>query len=133
MNVIDIGELGAYLDPVNVDTPRGALVITLVNGLFEEKWLNPPTDPDAIPSSVKVLALEVAARALASTPGRGQVESVTRGFDDSTRTERYAVQARERNGVYLTAEELADLNGNAAKRTRRPRSIGLLVPGFTDV
>lgn len=128
MEIIDIESLSVDLeDPALVDSARALNVVDRTNALVTEKWISPATP---IPASVTELALAVAERALASVPGRGPVESITRSFDDSSRTERFAVPGGDASGrsVYLTDDELSTLNGNGTRR--KVGSIKLAVPGY---
>lgn len=124
-DVIDTGRLGAYLDDETVfSSERAATIVYLVNSLIAEEW-KAPVHP--VPVKIELLALSVAARAWAFKPGRGPLESLTRSFDDSSRTERYAVPTGNGDGheVFLTDAELALLHGVAR---RRVGSISLAVP-----
>lgn len=126
-DVITLGDLAAYLDPAAVSGARAELIVDLTNGLIAERWTT-PSDP--APTSVRVLALNVAARAWRNKPGHGPLESITRSIDDASRTERYAIPVGDGSGadVFLTDAELATLNGLPAKA--RVGSIRLGVPGF---
>lgn len=128
MDIITTDDLAAYLDvePATTDGGRGRLVVALTNALITEQWVA-PVDP--APASVQLIAYAVAARAWAANPGQGPIESITRSFDDSSRTERFAVPAGDPNGhgVYLTGDELAILNPVIVKRAK---SIRLSVPGY---
>lgn len=128
MELITTEDLAAYLKDDSVTTDaRANLVVRLTNDLITEKWLS-PVDP--APASVLILAYAVASRARTNTPGRGPLQSITRSFDDSSRTERFAVPGGEASGhdVYLTEDELALLNGGTKRR--RVGSIKLAVPGY---
>jgi hypothetical protein len=125
MPVLTEGTLSAYLDDDAVlDSRRAVEIVRLTNGLIDEEWAN-PVEP--VPVRVELLALEVAARAWRMVPGHGPVESITRSFDDASRTERYAVTVPDESGhqVYLTDAELALLHG---KNKARVGSITLSTP-----
>lgn len=125
-DVITVADLAAYLDLDELVGVRAELIMELTNGLIAEKWYN-PVDP--VPTSVRLLALDVAARAWRNKPGQAPLESVTRSFDDSSKTERYVVQRSDSSGayVYLTDAELAILNGPPKSQVG---SIRLSVPGY---
>jgi hypothetical protein len=128
VDIIDIDDLATDLEDEALTTNQRALnVVARTNALITEKWLSPVTP---VPASVVELALAVAERALASTPGRGPLESLTRTFDDMTKTERFAVPGGQASGhaVYLTDDELGILNGGTTRR--RIGSIKLSVPGY---
>lgn len=132
LTVITDAELAAWLSLDTLDA-KGTQVLGLTNGLIEEEWIS-PVNP--VPTSVKLMALEVAARGYHYEPGKGAVESITRSFDDSSRTVRYRATEAEAagtrgRGIYLTSDDLAVLNGSA-HRTKRVGSIRTVVPGFTD-
>lgn len=86
--------------------------VELVNGLVTDAWAN-PVDP--VPPSVRAIALEAAGRASRNPKA---LTSVTRSADDGSRTERMAEKAT-RAGVYLTADERAELGGGKPRRRRR--------------
>jgi hypothetical protein len=86
------------------------LIVDLVNETVEEAWQNPT---EQIPARVKAVALTVGARAAANPKG---LTSWTRSWDDVSRTERMEGGSR-RLGVYLTDDELAELNGAPDKPT----------------
>lgn len=128
MDIIVIDDLATDLDDDALQSDaRAQRIVERTNALVTEKWLNPVSPP---PASVVELALAVAGRAVRSTPGRGPLASITRSFDDSSRTERFAVPGGQTSGhaVYLTDDELAILNGG--KTRRAVGSIKLSVPGF---
>ena len=124
-DVITTTTLSAYLeDEAILTSTRASEIVDLTNSLIDEEWANPE---DPVPARIKMLAYTVAARAYYNKPGRGPLESLTRSFDDSSRTERYAVTVGEANGhdVFLTDDELALLRGTAR---RRVGSIRVAVP-----
>jgi hypothetical protein len=100
------------------------MIVELTDELVTDEWAD-PVEP--VPARVKLLALSVAARAWRMVPGHGPLESITRSFDDASRTERYAVTAPNESGheVYLTDAELALLHG---KSKARVGSISIAVP-----
>lgn len=124
MAVVTGPDVAAYLQ-LDSEDARAEYVATLVDGLIDEKWVT-PVDP--VPASVKLMALNVAARAYHASPGRGRLESVTRSVDDASRTERYASSAGDGEGVFLTEADLAVLNGGTGRK--RVRSMRLRVPGY---
>ena len=116
MAVITAAELASWLrDPSLEDDPSLVQVVDLVNDLIDEEWTT-PVDP--VPVRIKLLALGVAARAWTHDPSTSRLESVTRGVDDATRTERYRESSTD-DSVFLTAAELAILNGQPVTRSRR--------------
>lgn len=100
-------------------TPGLTQIADRTNELIEEKWLS-PTEP--APASVKIIAFNAAMRVASNPKG---LTSWTRSWDDITRTER--IEGARRLGLYLTDEELAELNGTSP-RARVARSIRLSVP-----
>jgi hypothetical protein len=109
-DIITITDLSEWLEDETLpDSPRAGRIIQLTNAEINEAWRTPLHPP---PAWVIKLALTVASRAVASKPGRGPIESVTRSFDDSSKTERYAVRETDRSGndVFLTDEERDRLN-----------------------
>lgn len=115
-DVITTETLSAYLeDSAILTSTRADKIVELTNSLITEEWVN-PVDP--VPARVEMLAYTVAARAYYNKPGRGPLESLTRSFDDSSRTERYAVKVGSPDGhdVFLTDDELALLRGTTRGR-----------------
>lgn len=133
MEIISTDDLAAYLAPLEVKGARADQVVRLTNLLITDEWQEPSAE-DAIPVKVELLALTVAERAYTRKPGRAPLESETVAFDDSSRTQRYAVNPGdyERAGVFLTADELATLNGSQDSRPARAGSIRLGVPGIAS-
>lgn len=125
LNIIKATELADYLG-VGLDK-RIETLTSLANGLVSEAWRNQVTP---IPTTVKSIALEVAAR-----PGRNPkgLSSWTRSVDDASRTERLS-DAAARAGVYLTADERTQLRGSplASRAGRVVKSIGTRM-GLTGV
>ncbi len=80
------------------------LIVELVNELVLEYWAKPR---QPVPAKVRLLALEVAGRAIRNPKG---LASWTRSVDDASRTER-AGGDLSRFGVYLTSAEKALLQG----------------------
>lgn len=103
VDIITDVELASYLS-VDV-TPAMTLVAGKTNELVTEAWEN-PVDP--VPVRVWSVAMNVAARAVSNPKG---LTSWTRSWDDVTRTERVEGSDR-RVGLFLTAEDLAELNGD---------------------
>jgi hypothetical protein len=104
-DIITINRLSEWLDDEDLlDSARAGLIVQLTNAEINEAWES-PIHP--APAWVLKLALTVASRAWLSKPGRGPIESLTRSFDDSSKTERYAVRETDRSGsdVFLTDEE----------------------------
>lgn len=81
-------------------------IVNLTNQLIDDEWLTKSTP---VPARVLVIAQNVAVRAAANPKG---LTSWTRQWDDITRTER--VEGARRMGIYLTDDELNDLNGVVA-------------------
>lgn len=98
MAVITAGDLASYLrDPLLATESSLDLIVELANGMVEE--VTGPLDP--VPTRVRAIALEVAARAWRNPEGYSSetVDDYTYRRDAATR------QA----GVYLTADERAEL------------------------
>ena len=121
-------DLASYLDrdPDFATRARVVSIVQRTNRLITEVWES-PVDPT--PAKVLDLALAIGARAWGIDPSKPQIESVSRTSDGTSKTERYATPVGARNGrdVFITADELAELNP-ASSRRRRPRSIRLHVP-----
>lgn len=112
--VITAPELTMYLGPlVQVDADRLGFLVDLTNGVIMERWTTPVTDPALIPTWVKAIALEVAARPARNPQG---LASWTKSVDDASKTERLPEMAAQA-GVFLTSAEAARLGG--VKRRRR--------------
>lgn len=112
-------ELATHLGTAVTDAL--AALASRTNELIDEKWAN-PTIP--VPASVKIIAFNAAMRVASNPKG---LTSWTRSWDDITRTER--IEGARRLGLYLSDEELAELNGTPI-RARVARSIRLSVPGL---
>ncbi len=116
MAVITAADSASWLrNPALEDDPSLVQVVELVNALVDEEWTT-PVDP--VPVRITLLALGVAARAWSHDPSTAHLESVTRGVDDATRTERYRASTVDAS-IYLTAGELAILNGEPVTRSLR--------------
>lgn len=120
MDIILDSDLASYLG--QEVTPSLTMITDLVNDLFDESWTN-PVDP--IPARVTALALAVAARAAANPKG---LTSWTRSWDDISRTER--AEAGQRVGIYLTDDELDQLNGVAVSEAVPVGTIHTQVRGW---
>lgn len=118
MDYITTGDLAAYLQVASVNA---TLVVELANGQITELV----GDLDPVPTRVKAIALEVAARGYRNPQA---YTSVTVGIDDYDKTVRREGKAVDRVGVYLTDEEIAELLGFKGVRRRRVGSIRLSVP-----
>lgn len=94
-------------------------IADLVNDLVFDEWLS-PVEP--IPARVRAIALNVAIRAAANPKG---LTSWTRSWDDITRTER--VEGARRMGIYLTDDELDELNG-VLTGSKVVKSIRMVIP-----
>jgi hypothetical protein len=124
-DVITLTGLSEWLEDESVETStRAAKIVELTNNVITEAWATPVDPP---PAWVESLALTVATRAWTNRPGMGPVESMTRSFDDSSKTVRYAVRASDPGGedVFLTEAELDRLG---ARPTSPVGSIRLGVP-----
>lgn len=120
--IITAEDLASYLG--QPETPDLQVISDLTNGVISDAWHNPVDPP---PARVSALAYTVAARAAANRKG---LSSWTLSWDDTTRTER--ASEAQRVGVYLTDDEIADLNPpTQAVLTRKARSIRLHVPGWS--
>jgi hypothetical protein len=124
-DIITITDLSEWLDDETLaSSARAGKIVRFTNNLINEAWSNPVSP---VPTWVEIIAIEVASRAWAAKPGRGPVESLTRSFDDSSKTERYAVMAKDANAhsVFLTDDELDKLG---ARPSSPVGSIRLGVP-----
>lgn len=108
VDIITAEELASYLG--TAVTPAISLLAGKTNELITEAWSNPT---DSVPTSVWALAINVATRAASNPKG---LTSWTRSWDDITRTERVETGDERRFGLYLTDDELADLNGTTTGR-----------------
>lgn len=109
--------LSAYIG--SPETEQIQQIADLVNDLIFDEWLE-PVEP--VPARVRAIALNVAIRAAANPKG---LTSWTRSWDDITRTER--VEGARRMGIYLTDDELAELNG-AQTTSRVVKSVRMSIP-----
>lgn len=109
--------LAAYIG--SPETEQIQQIAQLTNDLIEDEWLSPATP---IPARVRAIALNVAIRAAANPKG---LTSWTRSWDDITRTER--VEGARRMGIYLTDDELDELNGVQAG-SKVVKSIRMVIP-----
>lgn len=117
---INGGELASYLQ-VAESSFDGALAVTIANGLVEEVVgsLYP------VPSRVKAIALEAAARGVRNPQA---YSSVTVGIDDYDKTVRREGAGLTAPGFYLTDTERAELASFTGTPRRRVGSIRLGVP-----
>jgi hypothetical protein len=116
MAIITDAELASYLEvPI---TAALTLKVSLANGLIEE--LPYVTIPDPWPTRARSIALEVAARAVRNPDGKSteQIDDYKFTRDKDTR------QA----GVYLTADERAELLGLGGVRARGFLSVAVANP-----
>ena len=121
MEIITAAELASWLrDPALESNDSLIQIVGLANDLVTEEWTN-PSDP--VPARITLLTLGVAARAWVNDPSKANLESLTRGLDDASRTERYRSSAAD-GTVYLTGDELAILQGK-----RQARSVRLVAYG----
>lgn len=119
--IITAADLASWLRDPSLETDASLVqIVTLTNDLVTEEWATPVTP---VPTKITLLALGVAARAWVNDPSKANLESLTRGLDDATRTERYRSSAAD-GTVYLTGDELAILQGK-----RSPRSVRLVAYG----
>ena len=117
MDVITSTELASYLREANPDTAALDLLVELSNGIVSEVT----GDLTPIPTRVKAITLEVAARAYRNPDGYA-TESI-----DDWRGGRPAETAAA--GVYLTESETATLNRLAGVVTSRSAyTIGVVSP-----
>lgn len=115
--IISDAELASYLD---TEVTAGlTLVVELVNGAINEAWIDPPADQSLIPTQVRAMAFNVAARAAGNVKG---LTSWTKAWDDITVTERMEAGDADQRGVYLTEADLEILNGPPTL----PRSVGTI-------
>ena len=123
------GSAGFYvLGPefaVHVGTEVTAAITNIAertNELVDESWLVQPDPlPDPLPARIRTIAFNAAVRVASNPKG---LTSWTRSWDDITRTER--IEGARRLGLYLTDEELAELNGTTP-RARVVKSIRMVV------
>lgn len=116
MEIINAAELASYLRDDSLATDTSLIqIVGFTNALVTEEWTTPATP---VPVKIKLLTLNVAARAWVNDPARSNVESFSRTLDDASHTERYRVSS-ESGSVYLTEAEESVLNGRARKRSVR--------------
>lgn len=114
--IITAAELASYLrDDTLVSNTSLVQIVTLTNGLVTEEWTT-PVDP--VPLKIKLLTLNVAARAWVNDPSKSHLESYSRSLDDASRTEKYRASS-ENGSVYLTETEEALLNGRSRNNSVR--------------
>lgn len=119
--VISAADLAAWLRDPSLESDASLVqIVDLTNALLTDEW----TDPvDPVPARITMLALSVAARAWVNNPAMANVASRSVSVDDAaTGTTRF--RQADRFGVYLTADELALLNGE-----QRTRSVRLVMYG----
>lgn len=122
MEIIKVTDLASYLGRagIAVDDVSADLYVDLANGLVSDVV----GELDPVPTRVKAIALEVAARGYRNPNG---YTSVTTSFDDSSKTWRRELSGSQA-GIYLTDAERDELMGLAGKRRARAKSIRLMVP-----
>lgn len=121
MDIITAGDLASWLRDPDLATNESLLqVVDLTNELVNEEWATPASP---VPTRIRLLALNVAARAWGHNPATAHLESVTRSIDDASRTERYRSSTAD-GSVYLTDSELALLHGRRPTRSIRLVSYG---------
>lgn len=123
-DIITVDDLASYPGVVLREEATNALVVDLANGLV----LDVVGDLSPVPTRVRALTLEVAARALRNPEG---YTSVTKSIDDWDETVRRE-GTNEGAGVYLTDSERAVLLASLGRPIRRVGSIRLKVPGYAD-
>ena len=117
---ISTEDLASYLQ-TTLAADSATLYVTLTNGLITDLI----GDLSPVPTTVKAIALEVAARGYSNATG---ITSVTKSFDDASKTERREVRGGKR-GVFLTAEDIDALLAAAGLKAHRGvGSIQLKVP-----
>lgn len=123
LNLVDADDVAVWMERPDLrSSERLERVVEMTNGLIEEKWTSRIL-ASPIPPSVKLLALNVASRAMQNKPGHAPLQAVTRQLDDALRTERFAVSPSASLGVYLTDDELASLNPGTGSGTRSIRLV----------
>lgn len=124
MEIITPEELASYLRDDSLAADESLIqIVDLTNDLVTEEWAG-STSP--VPVKIKILTLNVAARAWSFNPATANVESVSRSLDDASRTERYRTSSVS-GSVYLTDAEEAILNGR-----RQYHSVRLIAYGETS-
>lgn len=118
VDVIADEELAALLGLTVTDAL--SLIVEKTNLLITENWTE---SVDPVPTSVWALAVNIATRALSNPKG---LSSWTRSWDDVTRTERMEGDALNRLGLYITAEEIATLNGDLDTDDDAPVGVGTI-------
>lgn len=117
MDIISTDDLASWLrDPDLTDDESFQQIVDLTNELITEEWTDGPTTPP--PVKIQLLAYGVATRAWVHDPAKSNLESVTRTIEGASRTERYRSGGAGLN-VYLTADELAILQGKRATNSIR--------------
>lgn len=103
-------------DPELANDESFSNLVNLVNEVISEewKWATP-----TVPARIRLLAVNVVARAWAQKPGERVLESYTRAVDDASRTERFSSRGPliGFDGL-LTDAELEFLHGAPAGRVR---------------
>lgn len=102
-------------------TERLTLIVEKTNALITENWTAPPAEGEPVPTRVWALAVNIATRAM-SNPKR--LTSWTRSWDDVTRTERMEGDALKNLGLFITEDEIAELNGDIDDET--PSGVGTI-------
>lgn len=121
MDIIDVYDLASYLRDGSLASDDSlAQIVDLTNTLVSEEWAT-PVDP--VPVKIKLLTLNVAARAWVNDPSKSHLESYSRTLDDASKTEKYRASS-ENGSVYLTDSEKALLDGR-----HRHHSVRLTIYG----
>jgi hypothetical protein len=116
MDIIDVQDLADYLRDSSLASDAALIqIVDLVNDLVNDNW-STPADP--APARIRLLALNVGARAWAWNPASANLESITRSIDDGSRTERYR-SGSSLGSVYLTDDELLLLRGKPSVQSVR--------------
>lgn len=115
MDIINMIDLASYLRESNID-PSADLLVELANGIVTE--VTGTLDP--IPTRVRAVTLEVAARAYRNPQGASSetIDDYTYRRDGDTTAA----------GVYLTRTELATLRGLAGAVSASAYTIGVVSP-----
>lgn len=120
MDIITAADLAAWLRDASLESDASIIqIVELTNDLITDSWTDAE---DPVPVRIKMLALSIAARAWVNSPALANVASTSVRVDDGATDTRF--RSPGRLGVYLTADELALLNGE-----QRTRSVRLTIYG----